>query len=368
MSHPRRPIKLVLVNSYSMQTAFDLWTAGTSQSHHVWGTTALPEATFSVCYDNATERHTRLDRLWRLFGLNRNNRIQLRVARQHADADIVYAATYSVARLLGILHWLGLFKPKVVALVHFSFGRNWIDRLALAGIDRVLFLSRLAQNDVTQAYPNISARTAYMGWAVDLAFYDRLLSTNDTAGMVDRNPTLRLISAGKDNRDHDTLLDAFDGWAADVQLDIFGSCKRSPSASEVRIKVVSAGAHANPLSIQDLMAHYRHADVILIPMHAVKRVAGLTSLLDALALGKPVLCTRNEGLDIDIEAIGCGYWVEPGKAQAWREAITRMINCRDEHRAMGQRGRRFAEQYLSINDYGQELSRQLQSAIHTSGP
>jgi glycosyltransferase involved in cell wall biosynthesis len=96
--------------------------------------------------------------------------------------------------------------------------------------------------------------------------------------------------------------------------------------------------------------------VIAIPLKPVHRVAGLTSLIDALALGKPVLCSRNSGLDIDIEAIGCGLWIEPGDPSSWSQAITRLLENPKLLSEMGARGRAYAEHALRMDDYGARLT------------
>ena len=46
--------------------------------------------------------------------------------------------------------------------------------------------------------------------------------------------------------------------------------------------------------------------VIAIPLEKQETLAGLTSLLDCLGFGKPVIMTRNPCIDIDIEKEGIG--------------------------------------------------------------
>ncbi len=60
------------------------------------------------------------------------------------------------------------------------------------------------------------------------------------------------------------------------------------------------------------------ASIVAVPVRDPNRLTGLTEVADALALAKPVIATRSPYFPIDIEAIGCGIWVEPGDTTAGR--------------------------------------------------
>ena len=46
--------------------------------------------------------------------------------------------------------------------------------------------------------------------------------------------------------------------------------------------------------------------VIAIPLEEQSTLAGLTSLMDCLGFGKPVIITKNPCIDLDIENLGIG--------------------------------------------------------------
>ena len=70
-----------------------------------------------------------------------------------------------------------------------------------------------------------------------------------------------------------------------------------------------------------LVGHYARARALAIPHYGQASIVGLSSLIDALGMGKPVVMTRHPLVDLDIEKEGAGRWVAAGDAEGWRAAI-----------------------------------------------
>lgn len=358
---------VVLLNSYSMRRAFDLWRAGASQAHHVWGFAALADSPdLDVWFDDAEAAGSAFERLLGRLRVPRNVRLQLGYLWRYRSVDGVYAATYSVARLLGLARALGLFKPRVMALAHFPLRPGLLDRLALRGVDRLLFLCHATERAVLGRFPAVRGSAEYLGWAVDLGFYDAARQQRQRQPPPTAGSPLRIVAAGKDNRDYETLVRGVTHGDSAVHVDIFCSRDCAPAARDRRVTVRGSDSASNPLTIQELVAHYAAADVMAIPLRPIDRVAGLTSILDALALGLPVLCTRNPGLDIDIEAIGCGFWVNASDPADWASVIDRLPRDRGQLAAMGELGRQFAERHLDMAAYSGRVGQLVRSTLRSS--
>ena len=89
-----------------------------------------------------------------------------------------------------------------------------------------------------------------------------------------------------------------------------------------------------------LLADYAAARVIAIPLsiRASVPLRGLSSLLDAMAMGRPVVMTRHPGIDLDPQALGFGFTVEPNDAAGWAVALTRLTEDPSLAAAMGSAG------------------------------
>src|SRR5690606_32645096 len=100
------------------------------------------------------------------------------------------------------------------------------------------------------------------------------------------------------------------------------------------------------MTYYDLLAHYRGARAIMIPLSYPSQkegCQGMTSLQDVIALGKPTVMTHNRALNLDIEKEGFGFAVEMGDVEGWRKAIQRLI---DEEELLNEMGRKAKKTYL----------------------
>ena len=155
-------------------------------------------------------------------------------------------------------------------------------------------------------------------WGPDLAFYDHLLQT-----MPDRKPE-GFISTGKENRDVDTMLQAF--CATDQQLDLY----IAPTNGSVNYQQIiesfclpdSVRVHYTDGVIPYLLAQKvaRKSCVVICCMDFPYTV-GLTTLVEAFALGIPVICSRNPNFEMDIDKEEIGITVAYDDVEGWINAI-----------------------------------------------
>jgi glycosyltransferase involved in cell wall biosynthesis len=197
-------------------------------------------------------------------------------------------------------------------------------------------------------------------WGPDLAFYD-------TAYRCHRSPKAArrplIVSAGKADRDHDTLVRAT--TLIDCTVKIFCSENSKPAGQidESRVIITSGPGNHNAISYGDLLGEYEAANVIGIPLTHVEELAGLTSLLDAMAMAKPVIMTRNPYIDIDIEKQGIGIWVDVGDVEGWATAISELISKPALAREMGLRGRALCEKQYNLERFTDELASAIAEAV-----
>jgi glycosyltransferase involved in cell wall biosynthesis len=75
-------------------------------------------------------------------------------------------------------------------------------------------------------------------------------------------------------------------------------------------------------------------------------------ILEAMAVGKPVIVSVEAGISSYVEAAQCGYLVQPNCASIW-EGLMRAFQTRDQWQAMGRRGKEFAYQHLTWDKAGE---------------
>ncbi len=225
--------------------------------------------------------------------------------------DVVYVANEQQARLHALSRRAGFSPPLAVVFHHPRQSRG--SGLWIRGIDTCLCLSEHTRQVVERQ----GGRAVSAWWGPDLTYDYTPISSE------------YVVSVGKNARDHATLLAALDVPAV-VYLR-----EPMPHHPAVTTKIIGPVGH---LDYGRVIEDLKRASVVAIPL-AGSGLAGFTELIDALALGKPIVMTRN--VHFSPEAVGCGLSVPPGDVAGWRVALAAVTP------EMGRRGRAFAER----NDY-----------------
>ena len=97
---------------------------------------------------------------------------------------------------------------------------------------------------------------------------------------------------------------------------------------------------------KDVGAFYNMADLFV--MSSVQEGLG-TAVLDALALGKPVVATKAGGIPEVIKDGKTGRLVEAANPQALAQGIIEMLAHKDQSQAMAQRGQAVVKEQFSID-------------------
>ena len=83
--------------------------------------------------------------------------------------------------------------------------------------------------------------------------------------------------------------------------------------------------------------------------------AGITTILEAMAMGKAVVCTRTTGQTDTIIDGENGIYVPPSDLRALRTAINELTSDLAEAKQLGAAGRRWVEERADIDGYTQRF-------------
>lgn len=191
-----------------------------------------------------------------------------------------------------------------------------------SALRRAVYRRLLARADLltTLASDNAARCGDYFGRPARRVLYG--LDTNDfpltpPAHWTPHAP-IRVAGIGNDrDRDWTTLVAALGN---DPRYEVrIATCRRVPSsvrASNVELARVSG--------LQQQRAFFEWADLIVVPLRPNTHASGITVMLEAAAMGKPMFVTRTGGLEqyFDERAV---FYVEPFNAQQLREAVNALI-------------------------------------------
>ena len=96
-----------------------------------------------------------------------------------------------------------------------------------------------------------------------------------------------------------------------------------------------------------------------MPLEDVEFQAGITTILEAMSMGLPVVCTRTVGQTDTVTDGETGHYVPPGDPLALRSAIEGLLNDEVGTVEMGRRARQWAIQNADMEQYAAFLNSEI---------
>lgn len=210
-------------------------------------------------------------------------------------------------------------------------------------VDRVVVYST-AQRDVA------SRRLGYRPEQIVLTPFmvDPRFWTPEGVTPVER-PRPMICSAGQELRDYAALVDAVRGLDVDVVLAAASPWSRR--ADRARQLDVPPNVTVTSLDLFSLRQLYADASFVVVPLDETDFQAGITTILEAMSMGRAVVCSRTKGQTDTIRDDQTGIYVPPGDASALRDAIERLLARPEEAERLGRQARRWVEEHASIDHY-----------------
>jgi glycosyltransferase involved in cell wall biosynthesis len=185
-----------------------------------------------------------------------------------------------------------------------------------------------------------------------------------------------ICSVGWERRDYRTLLEAVREMPVGLEMAV-GSLILSPDHRRQRAQLFSSAlAHTfMPERIQprfdltpcELRALYARSRFVVIPLEQADYDAGVTSVTEAMAMGRAVIVTRTKGqVDVIREGID-GIYVPPGDVRALRDAIDHLLANPDEAERMGRAGREAILQRHRLDTYVERVATIVREGTEAAG-
>ncbi len=270
------------------------------------------------------------------------------------DLKLVYMAE----ELPGIFVLAGLTvlrsRAKKVMLIHNVGSMRRTIPLATLGLakrlDRVLCLSESSKQILIERYGVSADKIVVLGSRVDEVFFS----------VVPEPPKKErplVVSAGAINRDYETLVAACRDLGVDLKIaadtawrySTGGKKKQRADLAHPRLEMRSWGSYEK---LRDL---YAQADVVVVPLHDTEYASGQTVILEAMAMGKPVVTSDIRGKSDFIEDGVTGVYVKPGDPDAMRTAIEQLLAAPAAARAIGERAAAVVRERFTVEHYAARI-------------
>lgn len=186
-------------------------------------------------------------------------------------------------------------------------------------------------------------------------------STFFSPRQVTPQPRRMICAVGLEFRDYPTLIEAVRDL--DVEVVIAAASPWSKRSDSTQQAAIPANVTVRKFSQYELRQLYADSLFVVMPLYPVNFQAGVTAILEAMAMGKAVVCSRTPGQTDVIEEGQTGLYTPPSDPQALRTQIQRLLNDPALATQLGQAGRQRVEAEMDLAHYTLRLQRYVQAAL-----
>ena len=296
---------------------------------------------------------------------------QLGFLSRQKDYDLIYVAFDMHLLPLAIVKMVGICRKPIFVLSHFTYSQRYTQnkfkkiykrierKFVFQFIDKLSFanevLLNIASND--SKVPTRHSNSAH--WGTVLGFYNKSL--------YDVSPTENFyMAAGGMNRDYSTLIHAFKK-IPDIELRVFAKYRDYTKDEDLPtnvhfIDLMDGNTYVS--AHKALRDYYYDCKAILLPIDYINDVPnGATVLVEALAMGKPIIITSADTNYIDVEKEGCGMTVKPHDEDDWVRVLTYMEKHPDELHKMGQKSYELAMKKYNDKLFTDTILEQMEALV-----
>ena len=274
-------------------------------------------------------------------------------ALRHRAFDDIYATGEDVGLPLGIMLRVLRAREKVTMVVHNADTPRRRQLLRAIGPDVFRHVICLATEQVrvlTGAVGFPARKVVRLDYWLDHAFF------RPPAERVDGD---YVLSVGMESRDYATLHESARGLP--IRFHVIAS-GWSPSAGFTPADGVRQDENIvveRGVPTARLRALYAGARLVVVPLKHVPYAAGVTGILEAMAMGKAVVTTDSPGIRDYVHPDVSARVVPVGDAAAIRRAIEELWSDSDARDAMGRHNRAWIEGALNTDRYVDDVARLL---------
>lgn len=280
--------------------------------------------------------------------------IEAFLIRRQFDAIICWDAR--LALMFALLQKVTFTRVPTMAMFSWisSPKKAYVLRFVHTHIDRMFTWSSVQRDFLLNVMQIPPRKVVFCTGRVDHKFY-----------VPSGNPGDMIVSVGREMRDYVTLVRAI----RDLPIPCHIAVAVIPGVKDAWIteleKEGDLPAHISVgnKNFVELRALYARAKFVVTPLIPTDTDNGITSLLEAMATGKAVICTRTEGQrDIVTDGVN-GILVPPFDPKALRAAVDYLLAHPDEADRMGKAGRAFVEQKHNLDNFVNTIRRGVEDGV-----
>lgn len=280
----------------------------------------------------------------------------------HSRFDVILAHTEQVSfplalsiRLLRIRTPLVVTVSRITSMYRWkSQIKKWLFKYAHKRVDRILMWSSSQREILIRDVGIPEEKIVLLRLGTDQQFWRPHPGRSD-----------KICAVGMEMRDYPTLIEALKGTGIPCHLaigrsrgELFDTIQRVYDMDEIPSNIT-----IGPKSSVELRELYADSRFLVVPLLPTDSDNGQTSILEAMAMGKPVICSRVKG-QIDLVQDGVtGFYVSQGDPVSLRRMILELWNDPERVERMGRACRRFIEEHHTVESFASSVYRTLEAVV-----
>lgn len=270
-------MKILYIGS---QETHEQYVKGMVPSHWLYGAVEMEKEGYEVVWEQ--ERSS----IWNDYRL---------VRRTHPGMVFIPNLNLHNHLLILLLSAIGLFRIPIFAFLHHEPKvkkgiKAQLYRTLLAGCQHVFFLSEKTMEETIGHNLIKREKCSVPGWGADMDFYHQ----------VEKRDGEYYVSTGKENRDFNMLIDAFERTGAPLKIMTAKSHggndhewlkDRCKDIANIEVVITENSGDVFPIMLKEMAK----AKALVCPLlkDKLNYCVGLSTIADAEGLGKPLIITRN---------------------------------------------------------------------------
>lgn len=158
----------------------------------------------------------------------------------------------------------------------------------------------------------------------------------------------QICAAGLEWRDYPTLISAV-SELSNLRVLLAAASPWSKHRSEISGTPLPAHVSTSSYEYDELRTLYAESSFVVVPLYENDFQAGITTILEAMAMGKPLIVSGTQGQTDVIVHEENGLYVVPGDVEGLRAAIERLHGDPALRRRLGRAARQWVEERATLD-------------------
>jgi len=274
---------------------------------HLWGSDYLSKY-FNIILPIKKFHNSSKNRIKRILYVIK---YQIYLYTNYSNVDVVYAACNHIIEIFAFLKMIKIYHGKIIYINHHNNKIFFIN-----GTDKIITISNDIQDILRKRYSKYKGKIVNINWGGETEFYKKY-----KMGSVKK---YTFIQNGKSQRDNNILIKAL--------------CKMNESAiilsNEIYLpelinnkSIIIKNKIVSPIENIELLSCCK---IMVIPIiQTNKSLCGLTSFVDAMHMGLPVIVSSNAFLGVDVEKEKIGFFYKAGDLSSLMKKMNILISEKD---------------------------------------